>query len=242
MPNYQVIVNLDNETLQALSNGRFQMQAYKGVKTASAGGALPTVWFTLDKFSSTLKVSWSESFGGYFSDTPVKQGVQVDISTQSAMSPGDVITLNQDGSSSVSTTGGIPDTYAFKSEKNETWTCGLLTAANSDAPTPICAFPQYGAVGNLIEPYQKVLLLFTQKQLDTGAVVQTAVSKSISIIMSPSETSIQVGFNINTGWDTGGNPQAKQNPANFEMAPDLIIPSATLTNIQTEERRLVENI
>ena len=64
---------------------------------------------------------------------------------------------------------------------------------------PVCTFPQYGAVGNIIEPYQKILILFTQDQLDTGAVVETAVSTSVSIILSPSTPSISVGFDINKG-------------------------------------------
>jgi hypothetical protein len=237
---YKVQVELNDETLMALKSGKFQMQAYKGVKTANTGGALPTVWFALDEFSSTLAISWKQLFAGYFSNTPVKMGVTVDISTKKNMEPGNLITLQEDGSASVSTSGGVPDAFAFESKMRNVWTCGLLTPVNGSPGTPICAFPQYGAVGNLMEPYEKVLLLFTQKQLDTGSVVQTAISKSVSIIMSPSEKNITVGFDINTGWDTHGNPQVKQNPASFDLAPDLIVPSASLYNATKQAKLLYQ--
>ena len=82
--NYTVKITLDDETLRALSNG-FQMQAFKGVKASNPSGALPTVWTSVDSFSNTVTISWSESYGGYFSDTVVKQGVVVDTSTLSCV-------------------------------------------------------------------------------------------------------------------------------------------------------------
>jgi len=142
------------------------------------------------------------------------------------MNPGDVITLLASGGSSVSTIGGTKEAFSFLSEKTTTWTCGMLVTPQGGKAAPICAFPQYGAIGNIIQPYEKVLFLFTQAQLDTGSVVQTALTKSVSCTLSPDQPEITVAFNINKGWDTGGNPQAKQNPVQFNLAPDLIIPSA----------------
>lgn len=228
--NYEVDISLDNATLAALNSG-WQMQVYKGVKTSNPGGALPTVWYTVSKFSSLVKTLWSESYGGYFSDSTVASGVTVDIQTQDPMNAGDVINLNADGSSSVSTTGGVPNAFAFTSDKAETWTSGLLVAPEGEPLAPCCAFPQYGSVGNVIEPYEKVLILFTQDQLDTGAVVETAVSTSVSIILSPSMPTAAVSYDINSGWNTNGNPQAAVNPMNFTLAPELIVPSATAANL-----------
>jgi len=225
---YTVKVKLDNETLSALQIGEWQMQVYKGCKSPNATAALPTVWFAVpnDDFSSTIEFKWDTPYGGYFSNTQVQAGVTVNTSTNQPMQPGNVITLKPNGSAEVSTTGGTPGAFSFLSEKTETWTCGMLVAPDGKDASPICAFPQYGAGANVIEPYEKVLILFTQAQLDTGAVVQTALTKSVSCILSTSEPTIPVGFNINTGWDTMGNPQAKENPVEFNLAPDLIIPPA----------------
>ncbi|NEP62462.1 MAG: hypothetical protein F6K31_36960 [Symploca sp. SIO2G7] len=225
---YMVKVTLDDETLSALSIGQWQMQVYKGCKSPNATAALPTVWYAVPNkdFSNSIESKWDTPYGGYFSNTSVTAGVTVNTSTNQPMQPGDVITLKSNGSTQVSTTGGTPGAFSFLSEKTETWTCGMLVAPDGKNASPICAFPQYGAAGNVIEPYEKVLILFTQAQLDTGAVVQTALTKSVSCTLSTSEPTISVAFNINKGWETMGNPQAKENPVNFNLAPDLIIPPA----------------
>lgn len=232
MTTYKVSVELDNDTLAALNNG-FQMQVFKGVKAAKTGG-LPTVWFAVKEFSSTVTASWSETYGGYFSDTKVIQGVTVNTSVQKSMNPGDVITLADDGSANVSTIGGVRDSFSFKSEKQKTWTSGLMVAPEGQKLAPICAFPQYGAFGNIIQPYEKILILFAQKPLDTGAVVETAVSASVSITLATSVQNISVAFNINKGWDTKGNPQAKVNQMNLMMAEELIFHSASLANMMND--------
>ncbi|GBF84352.1 hypothetical protein [Aphanothece sacrum] len=225
---YTVSIALDNETLTALNNGTWQMQVYKGCKSPNASAALPTVWYTVPKtkFSNEIKTSWHTPYGGYFSNTSVTAGTTVNTSTNQPMSPGDVITLNANGSASVSTSGGVSGAFSFLSQKTETWTCGLLVTPKGGEASPICAFPQYGAAGNLIQPYEKVLILFTQAQLNIGAVVQTSLTKSVSCVLSTSQPKISVAFNINSGWNTMGNPQAKQNPIQFDLAADLIIPLA----------------
>lgn len=227
MPDYQVNIALDNTTLGALENENYQMQVYKGVQAGLSDGALPTVWFTLDIFSSKVTVSWSVDYEGYFSDTPIAVPVTVDITTNQPMELGNVITLETDGSSEVTTTDGVSTAYSFLSNQETTWTCGLMTAANGGDPAPICAFPIHQTTGVVIEPYEKILILFTQTELDTGSVVQTAVSESISITLSPDTPKFDTSFDIDKGWDTNGSPQAVENPVNFDMAPDLIVPPAS---------------
>ena len=224
MPTYKITIDLDSTTLSALKDGGFSMHAFKGVKTSAPGSnALPTLWFQQDRFASKVDISWKDTFGGYFSATDIKENAVIDISTSSAMTLGDILTLLDNGDNSLST-GGVPTAYNFKSDKTETWTCGLTVSAKGTEATPICAFPQYGAAANVLMPYDKVLLLFTQEQQDTGSVLQTAVTMSISIIMSPQVPEISVAFDINTGWDTRNQPQATSNPVEFNMAPDLIVP------------------
>ena len=120
------------------------MQVYKGVKSASHKDALPTVWYTVSDFSNQVISKWSETYGGYFSDTKVKEGVTVNTRSGKPMSAGDVITLNEDGTTSVSTK-GVQGAFAFASEKETTWTSGLMVAPEGQPLAPVCAFTQYGA-------------------------------------------------------------------------------------------------
>jgi hypothetical protein len=221
MPQYQVNIELDSTTLAALKAGNFQMQVYKGAKTTATG--FPVVWFTLTEFSSVVSLYWETNYGGYFSNTIAEPKATVVMSTSSPMNLGDVFTLETDGSGVLSS-GGPVTAYSFESDIQEQWTCGLTATVNGGQPSAICAFPQYATMDNLIEPYEMILILFTQTPLNTGSVVETAVSQSVSMTLSPSDADLSVSFNINKGWDTQGSPYAIVNAPNFELAPALIIP------------------
>lgn len=227
---YEVHINLDDDTLSALSQG-FQMQIFKAVKSANpSSNALPTVWYIFNEFSNAVNFSWNTKYGGYFSNIDVDDGNKIDISTKQPMKPGDLITLMEDGSSSVSTTGGVKGAFKFESKKENTWTSGMMVSPEGCPLSPICAFPQYGTSSNIFKPYEKILIFFTQRKLEVGDAVKQTSSKSISIIFPDSTATISVGFNINTGWDTKGNPNATANPMDFDLAKDLIIFSKKINN------------
>lgn len=222
---YKVTVTLDDETLHALSAG-FQMQVFKGVKSTAYASALPTVWLTVPqrKFSSSVDITWTEECGGYFSHTMVQPGVTVDSSTGKPMEPGQTLILNSDGSSIVSSTGGTPGAFTFESKRTETWTCGLMSDGNGEGLSPVCAFPQYGYIANIIMPYQRILILFTQMQLSTRTIVSTAGVPSVTITLSPQMPTATVPYNINTGWKVDGSQYQTANPPHFKIAPALIVP------------------
>lgn len=226
MPTYQVNIALDSNTLAALNNGGYQMQVYKGARSSAHKAGFPVVWFTLSEFSPNVSLNWTTDYGGYFSDTIAEPEATVVLSTASPMELGEVFTLNSDGSGTLSS-GGLDTAYSFESLIPEQRTCGLTATSPGGQISPICAFPQYASIENILEPYEMILVLFTQTPLNTGSVVQTAVSKSVSMILSPSVPSLDVSFDIETSWNTGGSLYAKANPANFELAPALIIPPAS---------------
>lgn len=222
---YKVTVTLDDETLKALSEG-FQMQVFKGVKSAAYASALPTVWLTVpqEKFSSSVDITWAEEYGGYFSHTMVQPGIHVDSSTGKPMEPGQTMILHSDGSSTVSSADGVPGAFTFESKRTETWTCGLMSKGNGGALSPVCAFPQYGPIANFIMPYQRILILFTQMPLSTGTIVKTAVTTSVTITLSPQMPTATVPYNINTGWTVDGSQYQTANPPHFKIASALIVP------------------
>lgn len=226
MPNYSVNIALDSATLTALSNGNYQMQVFKGAQSPAASAGQPVVWFALSQFSSTVNISWTDSYGGFFSNTIPEPGAVVTIATSSPMNLGDIFTLQATGQGAL-TSGGPATAYSFESLEQTEWSCGLTTAACGGQPTAICAFPQYSTIDNLIEPYEMVLVVFTQTPVNTGSVVQTAVSTSVSIVLAPSEPNCSVSFDINKGWDIGDQANVAVNPPNFELAPALIIPPAS---------------
>lgn len=222
MDQYKISISLDDATLHALDEGGWQLQAFKGVKGAGAGK--PLLWYALSEFSSKVELKWGEQFGGYVANQKLLAGATVDISSYRTMDPGQRMSLNPDGTTSISTVGGKKDAFTFYNAKKEEWTCGISQSVNGSNPSPLCAFHLYGLTFDFIEPYEKIVLVFASTQVDTGTVVEEALAASVEILLSPEQPNIGLGFNINQSWDTGGSQYIKVNPEPIALAPVLIVP------------------
>jgi hypothetical protein len=219
---YQISINLNDETLSALKEGSWQLQAFKGVKSTSTQ-LYPTVWFNVTDFSTNVVLSWQEQYGGYVNNQTLSHGITVDVSSQQPMNFGDLMTLNTDGSTQVSTR-GLSGAVSIYNTIDKLWHCGVTQSMNGEEPTPICAFPLYGNTTNIMAPYEKVILVFAQNPIDTGTVVKEAISASLSITLSGTTPGISVSFDINKSWDTKGQTNATVNLNPINLAEHLVIP------------------
>jgi hypothetical protein len=220
---YGITVTLDSYTLGKLQAGNYSLQVFKGAK-GNQSTALPTLWFSVSQFSSTVALNWTEQYGAYVDNQTVADGVVVDISSEKAMNLGDLMTLLSDGDTNVTTTGGRDGAITVFSQQTTEWLCGMTQSMNGSAPTPICAFPLFGSQADLMEPYETVVLMFASAQVATGTVVEEAISSSITVTLSGSAPTITVAFDMNLGWNSGGNPAAIVNPLPINLAEVLIVP------------------
>lgn len=221
---YGITVSIDSYTLGKLQAGNYSLQVFKGAK-GNQTTALPTLWFAVSQFSSTVSLKWTEQYGAYVDNQTVADGVVVDISSAKSMNLGDLMTLLSDGDTSVSTTGGRSGAITVFSQQQTEWLCGMTQSMNGSAPTPICAFPLYGSQADLMEPYETVVLMFASGQVATGTVVEEAISSSITLTLSGAAPTIAVSFDMNLGWDGNGNPNATVNPLPINLAEVLIVPA-----------------
>jgi len=227
MANYSIQIAFNDVTLTALKQNGWQLRAFKGVKGPQGG--IPTLWFSINEFSSTASISWEDEYGAYVDNKQLNSGVQVDISSNQPIDAGDVMTLNDDGRTSISTNGGMANAFTIYNAKQEEWLCGITQSANGNPPSSICAFNLYGSSMDIMEPYEKVVLLFATSQMDTGTVVEEAESASVEIVLSLDNPSVQLAFDINKSWDTKGNPNVSFNPLPIDLASKLIIPGPGLS-------------
>lgn len=221
--NYSISISLDDTTLSDLQQNGYALQVFKGAKGNSTS-ACPTVWTSVTKFSSDVTISWVENYGAYVDNQTVANGVVVNIGSFQPMDLGDTMTLAADGSTSVSTV-GTSGAISIVNEQQSEWLCGMTQSANGSAPTATCAFPLFGAGSvDLMEPYESLVLVFASAPVATGTVVEEALSSSVTVTLSGSETEVALSFDMNTGWDTNGNPYAKVNPDPINLAQTLIVP------------------
>lgn len=218
---YSISISLDNETLAALQANGYQLQVFKGVKGPSSGR--PTLWSGITTFAPQVKLSWQVQYGGYTDLQTLQNGIVVNASGQRQMELGDTLTLESDGSLSLSTN-GMEGAFAIASNQTQEWLCGLTQSMNGAAPSAICAFPLFGQQTDYMEPYETVALVFASGQIDTGTVVEEAESSFCLVTLSGSNTSIGLSFDINKGWDTNGNPAAAVFQNSVSLASKLIVP------------------
>jgi hypothetical protein len=219
---YSITINLDDDTLDALYKSKWQLQAYKGVKGNPDTGK-PTVWFKVNEFSRVVTLNWSEQFGGYVDSQSLTNGVIVNCANSTDMNLGENLTLNENGTI-VTTSGGQLGAISIHSLKDTEWLCGVSQAVNGQT-SPICAFPLFGHSTDVMAPYETVVLVFSQAQVDTGTVVEEVISQSVQIVLSGTNTTATLAYVINKGWQISNkdvNISINENPIN--LAQTLIIP------------------
>jgi hypothetical protein len=89
----------------------------------------------------------------------------------------------------------------------------------------------------VIAPIEKILLMFSTKPLNTGAVVEQAYSSSIMVDLTANNTR-DVSYDINKGWSWDGGSWAQQVPAQTNLVP-LLIESPTASSMPMSKRRLL---
>ncbi len=223
---YKVQVKLDDTTLSALNAQQLQLQVFKGVKSSSSpASAASTVWIAFDTFSSVVDISWQETFGGYIVNKEPITGATVQIGNQKNMDLGTVMTLNPDGTTTLSTNNGVSGAVVISNKQDVGgWFCGMTQSVNGGAPTAICSFPLNGNFSDIMMPYESLVLVFASPQVSTGTVVEETISQSVTVTLSGGTPSAVLAFDINKGWNTNGNPYAVINTSSINLASTLIVP------------------
>jgi hypothetical protein len=221
---YSITIDLnDGDTLDFLS-GR-SLRVYKSVGSGATG--LPVVWFSQNAFSDFVTFSWTEQYAGFVTDggTPT-DGISVkDVSPQALDLGQKLIAL--DTGKVMPSNSGVPGAITVKNNGERDWMCGMGQEVKGQM-SPICAFDLGGQGEQVImEPYEKLLLVFeSTNQVDTGTVVATALSASLTVELDGSNLERTVVFRKSTGWSTNTEFWAKQNDDDLDLATALIVPPA----------------
>ena len=224
---YSVAVAMNQNTVDMLSQGAFNLYAFKAVQ--GAGNGAPTVWFKSTNFSLETDVQWQVAYQAYTSKTQIVPNGQI-----KASAPYDIDlkqTLNvtsTTGTGAVDTSTGTTGAISIFNQTTTQFTCGISQQQADGTFGPMCAFPLYGNNLDVIAPIEKVLLMFSTNPVNTGTVVYQAYSQGLMIDLTGA-TERKVSYDINNGWSWPGSASwGKVYPANSNLVPLLIQSSPTL--------------
>ena len=176
-------------------------------------------------------MSWTEAYLAYSSISEIVPDAQITPFFAADIELGQLLTVGSDGGGRVGG-GGTPGAISILNQGSTPYTCGICVPSNGNM-APICAFPLYGNQMDTVTPLNRILLMFSSRQLPPGTVVGLSTAESLQAELRAAFTPMilidlegaserEVSFDINTGWDWGGAPWAQQEPANANLASLLI--------------------
>lgn len=194
---YNITINMSDDTVIKLLNGGFKLYAFKAVQT-SQGGGLPTVWFTSDTFQAATEVTWEEKYQAYVSRSQIVPGGRIVASSAYPIDFGQTLEVGPGGTGTV--TGQVKPSLPIFIENtvNTEYTCGI-SQLHDGKYTPLCALPLYGQNTVTVRPIERVLLMFATSQVNTGTVIEQSFSSGALIDLT-TDVSREVTFEINQGW------------------------------------------
>jgi hypothetical protein len=216
---YGVTITMDSATVSQLVANSFSLYGFKAVKTAQTGGA-PLVWFQSTNYSTATSVTWQEQFQAYTSTSSITANLQINASNSNNISLGQTMNVAAGGLGTV-VQGGTSGAISILNQTTTQYTCGISQTATDGSMNPLCAFPLFGGNMDVMAPIEKVLLMFSSAQINTGTVIEKAYSPGIFIDLT-ANNHVSVSYDINKGWSWGGASWAQQVTANADMAPLLI--------------------
>jgi len=222
---YEVKINMEPHTVEALKAAGYKMYGFKAVKSQNASGK-PTVWFTTDKFLTTTIVRWEEDYKAYISDDKPIAGGVVHAQVQERVNPEETMNVDQYGNCRVVDgsvkSNDLTHPISVYNQGEEEWTCGVAAKKLDGTYESLCAFPLYGGNLNAIEPIEKIFLMFATEAIKTETVIEQSFGPGILIdLTGKNYRSLTYDKNKTWGdygshWATAHEPRSNLNPLLIE--------------------------
>jgi hypothetical protein len=194
---YNITIKMDQPTVDALNKANFSLYAFKSVKTSQSG--YPLVWFKADSFGLNTTINWSENYGAYTAKyQEIPQG-EISVINDYPINLGNTLDVTDSSGTGKVNPAGTSGAISLNNTTKTPFLCGIGTIAD-DTFTPNCAFDLFGMTKDIITPIEKVVLMFTTEQLNTGTVVEQAYTEAIQIDLTKEPSRI-IGYEINDSWN-----------------------------------------
>lgn len=225
---YSINFTMDQNTVTTLSANKFVLFGFKAVK--SLGSGAPVVWFSTPVYGLNNDLQWEEQYQAYTSNDQIVPGGTITATNSYPIGLNEsLMVTSPTGAGTVNTAAGTELAISLVNQTSTQLVCGISqTQPNSSTPAPMCAFPLFGQMTDVIAPIEKVLLMFAAGPVNTGTVIEEVNSQGILVDLTGENAVSGISFNMNNGWNTGGQENCSLIPSNQNLVPLLIQSSASL--------------
>ncbi|WP_375758376.1 hypothetical protein [Corallococcus exercitus] len=222
---YRVTLTLSEDTVKGLAESGTFLYGFMAVGGTDQAG-VPLVWFQLRDYSLTTIISWQEQWQAYVSLQPTAPTPLFNASASYGITPGQTFQVQTPQGLGQVVNDGMPGAISIVNQTQTPLTCGI-SLLSGGASAPIAAFPLYGNGLQLLVPVKRVLLMFSTVPLEPGTALRRSCGPGVLMDFSDARTR-GLSFDLNTGWDWGGQGWARAVPAGSDLAPLLIVQTAPL--------------
>ncbi|MDI1437453.1 hypothetical protein [Polyangium sorediatum] len=225
---YSITINMDDATVNTLTDRGFRLYGFKGVKTGAAGGA-PVVWIETTQFSKTTVIKFTEEFQAFTSRyEDLNENVQIVSSADYPIDLGQTLNITGANGTGAVEVAGPATAISVYNKVTQEFNCGISQKRNGQF-NPLCAVPINGLNLNRFVPIQLVFLAFATQKLNLGTVILQSFTQGglIDLTGAPGNTR-SVTYEKNTGWSFNNEPWGKQIGANENLVQYLIQQDARL--------------
>jgi hypothetical protein len=240
MAQFTINIEMDQNTVESLSDAGFYLYAFKAVKSSIKRGA-PLVWFKTKEYSKETAVTWEVKFSAFTSKvTDLKDGTKITASAPYPIDLGGLFTVTSETGTGDVTTDGSPGGISIRNKTEKQFTCGI-SQVSSSGTNQLCALPLFGGNLDLFVPIEQVLLTFATNEVNTGTVIYQAYAPSLMVDLT-GETSRTVTYDLNKNWKDNTAGWARKIPVNDDLVPLLIQSSPQAMSASTNlTRRLASS-
>jgi hypothetical protein len=224
---YQVVINMDQNTVDTLFKEQFTLYAFKAVD--GPGNGMPLVWFSTRVFGLNTKIEWTESYQVFTSrNAQIAVMTQVSVDNDYPAELGTLLTVDSPTGTGTPTSGGPAGAITVLNTTSTQMSCGISQLQGDGTYAPLAVFPLFGSNEDEMVPVEKVFLMFASATINTGTVIEKSFSPGILIDLTgaPADSSgaatRAVTYELNNNWSAAKAPWATVQPPNTELVPLLI--------------------
>lgn len=217
---YQVKIDMSQETVDALSQSNYSLYCFRAALCWDKAG-VPLVW-KKQNYSLSTVLEILEVYEAYTSHQQFKPGTEINPGNSYPINIGQILEVQKAAGTGEVKPNGTAGAISIYNKTQTQFTCGISMKAD-DSFNPIIALPLFGDKTQVIIPVQKILLLFSTRQVKAGTAIVKAESISILIDLTESQENTRtVNYDINKGWDWGGGVWAQTFTASTNLTQVLI--------------------
>ncbi|KAA6215045.1 hypothetical protein CP973_39280 [Streptomyces albofaciens JCM 4342] len=198
---YGIDITMNDETVNALSQGGYKLYGFRAVKSTTANGR-PLTWFKTSNYAKKTEITWEKVFGAFTSKSTIIDGGKIEASNSYPIDLGQKLVVEEPTGTGHVEKEGTAGAISIVNRTTTRFTSGIAQESRVGGATtlnPLCAFPLYGNNLNMFVPVEKVLLLFASTPIDTGVVIERSFGPGILVDLTEAE-SRSVTYHIDEGW------------------------------------------